>query len=774
MDQPDIATEFPRDRAAALVERLTALGEKALDLAIENRTLRAELAARLNQHGAAWFDDSREAHPWPLLLNPAHSLAGFYDHRADDDLVQVAAEGDAFLSAFDLLGDAPDFGSAISALNQTVRVLTSQAEGQAPAVSIVIPVHGQLGYTLNCLAGLFAHQATASAEIIVVDDASPDGGGKLLSRVNGITVIRRKVNAGFITSCAAGAAKAHGGIIVMLNNDTRVLPGWLDALVASFADFPRAGLVGSKLLYPDGTLQECGGIVWRDGGAWNYGRSDDPNRPQYNFAREVDFVSGASIAVPTKLWRELGGFDRHFAPAYYEDVDLAFRLRAGGYQTWVQPRSRVIHYEGKTSGTDVARGAKAFQTVNAHKFFLRWRDTLLAHRRGPEAPFLERERGVRQRALVIDASCPTPKQDAGSGYVMLTFKLFQELGYKVVFLPQDNLLFQPAHTPELERLGVECVHAPYHSSVDSYLRLYGWLFDIVLVFRPQVLAAVIAPLRAHAPHAPILFDTVDLHYLRMGRAAALAGDAVDRDALDRMRNSELGIIGQADCILTPSTHEADILGAEFPLLPVSVLPLVVECHGTDAGFPERRDICFLGGYGHPPNVDAAVFFATEILPLIHARDASIRFIVAGANATTEVRALAGASVVVTGMVDDLRDVFDTARVFVCPLRFGAGAKGKIVMAMSYGVPVVSTMIGAEGMSLADEEDLLIADTPAEIAEACLRAYFDPQLWTRLSRAGLRQVRDVWSVENGRHVLCDGIEAAHRYLRGKPSEASKAA
>ncbi len=433
----------------------------------------------------------------------------------------------------------------------------------------------------------------------------------------------------------------------------------------------------------------------------------------------------------------------------------------------------MIHYEGKTSGTDVARGAKAFQAVNARKFFLRWRETLLAHRRGAEAPFLERERGVRQRALVIDASCPTPKQDAGSGYVMLALKLFQELGYKAVFLPQDNLLFQPAHTPELERLGVECVHAPYHASVDAYLRRYGWLFDIVLVFRPQVLAAVIAPLRLHAPHAPILFDTVDLHYLRMSRAAAL-GDAVDQDALDGMRDSELGVIGQADCILTSSTHEAGILEGKFPLLPVSVLPLVEECHGTDAGFAERRDICFLGGYGHAPNVDAAMFFATEILPLIHVRDASIRFIVAGANATAEVRALAGADVVVTGMVDDLRDVFDRARVFVCPLRFGAGAKGKIVMAMSYGVPVVSTAVGAEGMGLADGKNVLIADTPAEIAEACLRAYADPRLWRRLSQAGLRQVRDLWSVDNGRRVLRDGIEAAHRHLRGKPSEASSAA
>ncbi len=749
-----------RARAAALVERLTALGDKTVALAIENARLRATARGR-DTTGAAWFDDPREAHSWPYLNAPATPPNDYYEHRADDDLIPAVAAARGFLDAFGLLHEQPDFRGAIAMLNAGRRSFRAPMAGASPDVSIVIPVYGQLAYTLNCLAGLFAHAAAVSVEIIVVDDASPDGSGELLRLVDGIRVIRREMNTGFIASCNAGAAEAAGRFIVLLNNDTRALPGWLDGLVGSFTDFPRAGLVGSKLLYPDGTLQECGGIVWRDGGAWNYGRDDDPNRPQYNFARAVDFVSGASIAMPAELWRELGGFDDHFAPAYYEDVDLAFRLRARGYQTMVQPKSRLIHYEGKTSGTDLSQGVKAYQMLNACKFFLRWRETLLAHRRMGEAPFFERERGVRQRVLVIDASCPTPKQDAGSGYVMLAFQLFQELGYKVVFLPQDNLLFQPAHTPALERLGVECVHIPYHDSIEGYLRDYGWLFDVVLVFRPQILTAVLSALRAHAPQAPIMFNTVDLHYLRLQRAAALSGER----EIAELREQELGAIALADCVLTPSSHEGDILRAEFPDISVSVLPLIVAYNGTEVGFSARRDICFLGGYTHAPNADAVMFFTAEVLPLLRARDPTIRFIVAGANATPEVRALASDAVVVTGTIDDLREVFDTVRVFVCPLRFGAGSKGKIVMAMSYGVPVVATTIGAEGMQLHDEQDLLIADTPADIAAACLRVYDDAALWTRLSEAGLRQVREVWSIDHGRRVMRGGIEAAHRHLRG---------
>jgi GT2 family glycosyltransferase/glycosyltransferase involved in cell wall biosynthesis len=757
-----------RRRAVSLVERLVELDDRAIDLAADTAGLRAEVERQRGNSGgsAVAFNVPRTLHAWPLVDAPDRDPATltYYEHRPDDAVVAAARAGDAFLRRFALLTDAPDLDGAVAALNTAPPALRLS---ETPDASIIVPVHGQLGYTLNCLHSLLAHTARASAEIIVADDASPDATPQVLARIGSVRVLRNAENLGFLRTCNAAAAKARGRILVLLNNDTRTLPGWLDALVESFAAFPRAGLIGSKLLYPDGTLQEAGAIIWRDASGWNYGRNDDPNRPHYCHARQADYVSGASIAIPAEIWRAFGGFDQHYAPAYCEDADLALRLSAAGYEVWYQPLSRVIHYEGRSSGTDTASGTKAFQVVNAARLFLRWRERLTVHRPNGEAPYFERERGARKRALVVDATTPTPKQDAGSVTTTLTLGLFGALGYKVHFTPQDNFLYQPEHTPALQAFGVECAYAPFEQNFDDYIRRYGSLFDVVLVYRAGVLAQVLDVLRRHAPQAAVLFHAMDLHFLRLERQAALHDDAATQQAAARMKSQELELIHRVDCTITHSTFERDLLAREVPAAPVVVWPFMFAFFGTSAGFSARRDYVFLGGYRHPPNVDAVRFFARDVLPLILAEDADARFIIAGANAGAEVLELAGPNVVVTGQIDDLRDVFDTARVFVCPLRVGAGTKGKISTAMSYGLPVVSTTCGAEGMELVEGEEVLIADDPSAFAAACLRLHRDAALWQRLSEAGQKLVQQKHSLAMGQRVLAEAIEIALRHKLGVP-------
>jgi glycosyltransferase involved in cell wall biosynthesis len=273
---------------------------------------------------------------------------------------------------------------------------------------------------------------------------------------------------------------------------------------------------------------------------------------------------------------------------------------------------------------------------------------------------------------------------------------------------------------------------------------------------------------------------MDLHFLRMQREAEMEGSTTALLAAEKMKAKELDLIRRVDCTITHSTFERDLLVREAPEAPVIVWPFMFDFHGTEVGFSERRDFVFLGGYRHPPNVDAVKYFVEDVFPRIKRKEKQARFIIAGANPGSEVQALAREDVIVTGMVDDLRDVFDRARVFACSLRIGAGTKGKISTAMSYGLPVVSTACGAEGMELVDGEEVLLADDPDAFAEACLRLYHDETLWHRLSENGQLLVREKHSLDMGRRVLDRAIEIAHAdklgikpyFSRdGRPSEVS---
>ena len=236
---------------------------------------------------------------------------------------------------------------AVNSLRDDPPKMIAGGPDARPEVSIVIPIYGQMPYILNCLESLTLLRAAPRFEVLVYDDYSPDEGlMSLLKLIPWITYVRGEANLGFLQACNAAGRLCSGEHLVLLNSDVRVTPYWLKALIDTFEDHPLAGVVGSKLFNADGTLQEAGGVVWADASGHNFGRNDDPNRPEYCYTRQVDYCSGAAIAIPMELWKGLGGFDETFAPAYYEDTDLAFRVRKAGRQVWYQPLARAIQLRG--------------------------------------------------------------------------------------------------------------------------------------------------------------------------------------------------------------------------------------------------------------------------------------------------------------------------------------------------------------------------------------------------------------------------------------------
>ena len=630
-----------------------------------------------------------------------------------------------------------------------------------PRVSIIIPTLDHADDVIRCVESISRLPDTTSSRIVVVDDGSSEEQHRLLTRLRGVDLVRMEQNTGFAGACKAGVDSTSTEFILLLNNDTEVLPGWLDALVAEMDTNSRTGIAGSMVLRADCRLQEAGGIVWSDGTGSHVASGEWPTQGVARYRRPVDFCSGASLLVRRSLWDSIGGFDDQLAPAYYEDVDLCFSARGQGYETVYRPDSVILHREGSSHGRG-SFGVKRRQYVNREKFVQKWANELSKH---DSSRLVEdwqsltvRDRRRERHVLVCDQEQLDPTSDAGSVRMDAIIRGLVELGYVVHFHP-SGFMRSPEWVDSISRYGVNVLASM--SNLDGFLVSHRDRLDFILVSRPSVMGEVASAITLHAPQVPLVYDMVDAHGLRLLRKAAISGSPDDLRDSRHIEAVERRSARMADITVAVSRAEVDHISSVSGINVTSlVIPTIHKAVPSIPGFEGREGILFVGGFQHDPNVDAAVYLVREILPRVCAKIGPVPVTIVGSRPKPEVLGLASETVRVVGWIADLTPEYARHRLVVAPLRYGAGVKGKIGEALSHGVPIVTTPIGVEGYDVVHGRDILIGESTDDLVDAIAQIYHDDAAWSGLSENGALAVERTAGEPALKSLLRQLIEMAH--------------
>jgi glycosyltransferase involved in cell wall biosynthesis len=626
----------------------------------------------------------------------------------DESATPVIESCNALLGAngeisFDAFEREPRIASLLEQAGHLAR--SAPREGEI-AATIIVRAASNLADALCRLYAVLSLQTKIGFEIIVPTESAAVRA--LVERIGGV-----------VRPCRKGAwpEAARGAVLAFLAPRTIVLPNWLDELVGTIRSDHTIGLVASKCVNPDGSLQSAGT------------GSHDACAPQCNYLKDVTAVSRVAMAISKALWEQLGRAD---------ESDLAVRVRAAGLRTVYQPLSAVIHH-----GADDSDAAALSDPPR------------------------------RPRILVTDHFVPRPDRDAGSRSAVQYLEIFTRAGFQVTHWPQD-LYFDRPYVMPLQRAGIEVIYGcgGVWPEFDNWLEQNKSTLAYAYLLRPTCAVNFIDQLR-HNSKARILFAGVDVHFKRLRMEAEKINSAPVRNDARRMERLEKDIWQKSDVVYYLSDSEVDLVKATFPAKNAQVIPIFmfdpVRLHqAADRvrrdGIPNGRQLLFVGGFRHSPNVDAMTWFVGEIWPRILAAVPDARLMIAGSSPPPGLWQLASDSITISGHVSDaeLIRLYTETTAAIVPLRFGAGVKGKLLEAMSYGAPVVTTSVGIQGLATA-EPFVDVKDDAQGFADAVIEVLHAPHSRTDKVLGGLEFLKLNLTEAAALRVLSEAMPELRPYL-----------
>ena len=615
-------------------------------------------------------------------------------------------------------------------------------DGFAAAVSIIVVTNHGILTTLRLLDSLARGSGDVPYQVILVDRGAHDVTRLALRHRGDVVYLRVESTSSYAEAANAGIECANAERLVFLEPDAVTGEGFLRNLLRALAN---AAMVGPQVRYPNGMLHAAGGM-FTPGLVDRYiGHLGEPDHPRYQMVSPIDFCVGG-FAITRHDYDLTGGFAQGFMDLECAGADLAARLNKAGHRVVVQPRASMM--TGRTVSQDTSADNLEIPGPNAADWAV-----FLTRNEGLIDPAgvgrLRRTASSRlRRLLYIDAETPAPDQNAGSIEALNLMGLFSQMGYRVTFVPESSFVHRGRYTEDLQDLGVQAVWYPHYDSVRSVVTEIAAELEMVVLCRAYIAEKYLDLVRQLAPRAKIVFNMVDMHFLRLRREAELADNPRLREEAEETRASEFNSIRGSDATIVVSSFEQELIRKELPEARVHLIPLVreVPLQLDVPGFSQRSDIVFVGTYQHPPNHDAALYFAHDIWPMIRKELPDARFLVVGSAVTPEITALAGNGIEVLGFVPDLDALLHRCRVSVAPLRFGAGIKGKVGTALQVGLPTVATAIAIEGTPIVAGQEVIVANEAAEFARAVVTLYRDEAQWQHVSQAGFDFVKREYSFE----------------------------